>query len=161
MCVISCSIMSNSVAPWTVACQDPLSMEFSNQEYWSQLPFPPRGDLPNPGTEPVSCVFTTSTTWEALASIKLHILLKKNLNLLFAFIPSSYFLFYIWFIYIFFFFLIGLTKSMSSLLILKSLEFNYCRFCLFLKFLLILSIFFLLIFELLFYSFSNFFVSIA
>ena len=78
-----------------VACQAPLSMEFSSQDYWSPLPFPPRGDLPNPGTEPVSCVFTTSTTWEALASIKLHIIIKKILNLLFAFIPSSYFLFYI------------------------------------------------------------------
>ena len=38
--------------PWTVACQAPLSMGFSRQEYWSGLPFPPPGDLPNPGTEP-------------------------------------------------------------------------------------------------------------
>ena len=34
---------------WTVACQDPLSMRFSRQEYWIGLPFPPAGDLPNPG----------------------------------------------------------------------------------------------------------------
>ena len=34
------SVVSNSVAPWTVACQSPLSMEFSRQEYWSGLPFP-------------------------------------------------------------------------------------------------------------------------
>ena len=33
----------------TVACQAPLSMEFSRQEYWSGLPFRPPGDLPNPG----------------------------------------------------------------------------------------------------------------
>ena len=35
-----------------IACQAPLSMEFSKQEYWSGLPFPPPEDLPNPGTEP-------------------------------------------------------------------------------------------------------------
>ena len=61
VCVISCSVVSNSVAQWTVACQAPLSMEFSSQEYWSQLPFSPRGDLPNPGTEPVSCVLHWQT----------------------------------------------------------------------------------------------------
>ena len=38
--------------PWTVAGQAPLSMGFSRQEYWSGLPFPSPGDLPNPGTEP-------------------------------------------------------------------------------------------------------------
>ena len=37
------------VTPWTVACQSPLSMGFSKQEYWSGLPFPSPGDLPNPG----------------------------------------------------------------------------------------------------------------
>ena len=42
------------VAPWTVACQVPLSMGFSRQEYWSGLPFPSLGDLPDPGTEPTS-----------------------------------------------------------------------------------------------------------
>ena len=40
--------------PWTVAYQVPLSMEFSRQEYWSGLPFPSPGDLPDPGTEPGS-----------------------------------------------------------------------------------------------------------
>ena len=37
--------------PWTVACQAPPSMGFSRQEYWSGLPFPSPGDLPNPGIE--------------------------------------------------------------------------------------------------------------
>ena len=46
--------MSSSVTPWTVAHQAPLSMEFSRQEYWRGLPFPPPGDLPNPGIETVS-----------------------------------------------------------------------------------------------------------
>ena len=53
--------------------QAPLSMGFSRQEYWSGLPFPPPGDLLNPGIEPASLAslaladrfFTTSTTWEA------------------------------------------------------------------------------------------------
>ena len=35
--------------PWAVACQAPLSMGFSRQEYWSGLPFPSPGDLPDPG----------------------------------------------------------------------------------------------------------------
>ena len=40
--------------PWTVAHQAPPSMEFSRQEYWSGLPFPSPGDLPDPGIEPGS-----------------------------------------------------------------------------------------------------------
>ena len=39
---------------WTVARQAPLSLEFPRQEHWSELPFPPPGDLPDPGVEPVS-----------------------------------------------------------------------------------------------------------
>ena len=42
------------VTPWTVAYQAPLSMGFSRQEYWSGLPFPSPGDLPDPGIEPGS-----------------------------------------------------------------------------------------------------------
>ena len=42
------------VIPWTVAQQPPLSMELSRQEYWSVLPFPPPGDLLNPGIKPGS-----------------------------------------------------------------------------------------------------------
>ena len=40
------------MTPWTVACQAPLSIGFSRQEYWSGLPFPSLGDLPDPGIEP-------------------------------------------------------------------------------------------------------------
>ena len=54
----------------TAACQAPLSMGFSRQDYWSGLPRPPPEDLPNPGIEPTSFMspalaggfFTTSTT---------------------------------------------------------------------------------------------------
>ena len=42
------------VTPWTVACQAPLTMGFARQEYWSGLPCPPAGYLPDPGTEHVS-----------------------------------------------------------------------------------------------------------
>ena len=45
------------VTPWTLACQAPLSMEFSRQEYWSGLSFPSPGDLPDPGIKPKSLVF--------------------------------------------------------------------------------------------------------
>ena len=54
MQVCVCSVVSNSVTPWTVAYQVPLSMEFSRQEYWSGFPFPTPGDLPDPGIEPAS-----------------------------------------------------------------------------------------------------------
>ena len=42
------------VIPWTVAYQAPPSMGFSRREYWSGLPFPSPGDLPDPGIEPRS-----------------------------------------------------------------------------------------------------------
>ena len=47
----SLSCVQFFVTPWTVAQQAPLSMEFSRQEYWTGLPFPPSGDLPNPEIE--------------------------------------------------------------------------------------------------------------
>ena len=75
MCVLSCFSHFHPFAPsWTVARQAPLSMGFSRQEYWSELPFPSPGDLPNPGIESASPMspawaggfFTTSATWEVL-----------------------------------------------------------------------------------------------
>ena len=52
MCMLSCVRLF--VTPRSVAHQVPLSMEFSRQEYWSWLPFPPPGDFPNPAIEPES-----------------------------------------------------------------------------------------------------------
>ena len=60
-------------ALWTVACQSPLPMGFPRQEYWGWLPFPPPGDLQDPGIEAASLMspalaggfFITSATWEA------------------------------------------------------------------------------------------------
>ena len=55
VCILSCfSHVQFFVTQWTVACQAPLSMGFYRQEYWSGLPFPSPGDLPNPGIEPRS-----------------------------------------------------------------------------------------------------------
>ena len=45
------------VIPWTIAYQPPPSMGFSRQEYWTGLPFPSPGDLPDPGIEPGSPAF--------------------------------------------------------------------------------------------------------
>ena len=69
---------------WTVAWQAPLSMEFSRQEYWSELRFPPPGDLPHPGIEPeISCIsgigrqiLSHCTTWKP--SPNPHIPLKYS-----------------------------------------------------------------------------------
>ena len=54
MCVLSC--VQLFATPWTVARQAPLSVGFSRQEYWSEVPFPTPGALPNPGMEAVSLV---------------------------------------------------------------------------------------------------------
>ena len=48
------SVVSDCATPWTVACQAPLAMKFSRQEYWSGLPFPSPEHLSNPGIEPGS-----------------------------------------------------------------------------------------------------------
>ena len=63
------------VTKWIIARQAPLSMGFSKQEYWSGLPFPSPGDLPNPVIEPLSLMspaltggfFSASATREAPA----------------------------------------------------------------------------------------------
>ena len=52
--VVINSVVSDSMTPWTIVCQAPLSMEFSRPEYWSGLPFPSPRALPDPGIEPRS-----------------------------------------------------------------------------------------------------------
>ena len=59
------------VTPWTLAHQAPLSMGFSRQEYWSWLPFPLPGDLPDPGTE-------LSLASPALAAVYLPLSPRSN-----------------------------------------------------------------------------------
>ena len=94
------------VAPWTVAYQAPLFMEFSRQEYWSALPFPTPGNLPEPRDQThlssVSCIDSWSlyhwTTWEAPALThtlpKAHCLVSApppHLSVLLLFITAFYF----------------------------------------------------------------------
>ena len=86
--------------PWTVGLQAPTSMWFPRQEYWSGLPFPTPGDLPNTGFEPASPAWQADTLpltvgrWEAPHTWALHFLKAKNkkmgpmLNWLHA-LPSS------------------------------------------------------------------------
>ena len=77
VCVHALSHVWLVATPWTVALQVPLSMEFSRQEYWSELSFPTPGDLPDPGIQYVSLVspalagrfFTNCATWEAPAPV--------------------------------------------------------------------------------------------
>ena len=51
-CVFNHSVMSDFVTIWTIAHEEPLSMRVPRQEYWSGLPFPSPGDLPNPEIKP-------------------------------------------------------------------------------------------------------------
>ena len=64
--------------PWTVAHQSPLSIGFSRQEYWSGLPFPSPGDLPDPGIEPGSpALQAESLPTELLSQCPPHKKVKK------------------------------------------------------------------------------------
>ena len=89
--VLCCAKMLSRVwlfaTPWSVDRQGPLSMGFSRQEYWSGLPYPPPGNLPDPGIEPTALTspalsgrfFTTSATWEASNTrIDTKIILKQQ-----------------------------------------------------------------------------------
>ena len=79
-------VMSDSATPWAVACQAPLSMGFSRQEYWSGLPSLFPGHLPDLGIEPVSLTsltlaggfFIVSAAWEAPTGFKLLECHQKN-----------------------------------------------------------------------------------
>ena len=59
MCVQSLHHVQLFETPWTVACQAPLSMGLSQQEYWNGLPFPPPGDRPDPRIKPTTPVAFT------------------------------------------------------------------------------------------------------
>ena len=78
LCVCMPSNVWLFAASWTPTCQAPLSMKFSRKEYWSRLPLPILGHLPDPGIKPVSLAppavagrfFTTSATWEDQCSLE-------------------------------------------------------------------------------------------
>ena len=79
---VSHSVMPNSIIPWIVAHQAPLSMGFSRQEHWRRLPFPSPRDLPHPGIKPRSPALQADSLpseppekqswWETLACYKYY-----------------------------------------------------------------------------------------
>ena len=75
--------MSDSVTPWNVARQPPLSIGFSRQGYWSGLPFPFPGDLPDPRIESSSPVlvgrfFSPKTPGKPFNQLLFHLKRKKK-----------------------------------------------------------------------------------
>ena len=81
-----------TATPWTVAYEAPLSTGFSRQEYWSGLPFPSPGDLPNPGIEPGSPALQTDAlpseppgkqeSLKNLLKIQVHGTIPRNSDLM-------------------------------------------------------------------------------
>ena len=81
-CVLSHSSHVQPLATlWTISCHAPLSMGFSRQEYWTGLPCPPPGNLPDPGLKPASSVipciaggfFTTEAPGKPMLSLSWHL----------------------------------------------------------------------------------------
>ena len=77
------------VTPWTIALQAPLSIEFSSEECWSGLPFPPPGDLPDPGIKPASPAlqadsFTTEPPGKPM-NIRVHVCIPESVYHLYIF----------------------------------------------------------------------------
>ena len=78
MCACTLRSVQVFVTPWTIDRQAFLSIGFSRQEYWSGLPFPTPGDLPDLGLKPTSLAspalasgfFTNCSTWEALVKMR-------------------------------------------------------------------------------------------
>ena len=74
LCAKSLQLCLTLCDPMDCSCQAPVSIEFPRQEYWSGLPFPPPGDLPDPGIKSVSFIsltleggfFTPNISWETL-----------------------------------------------------------------------------------------------
>ena len=82
VCVKSLSHVQLFATPWTVGHQVPLSMGFPKQEYWSGLPFPSPGDLPDPGIEPQSSILQPDSLpfWASRADIIMVSQHKIKLN---------------------------------------------------------------------------------
>ena len=72
------------VTLWTIACQAPLPMAFSRQEYWSGLPFPSPGDLPNAGIEPRSPALQVDSLPTELWQKLVHMILSLSVCLRFG-----------------------------------------------------------------------------
>ena len=68
------------MTPWTAAHQAPLSMRFSRQGYWSGLPFPSPGDIPNPGIEPGSPALQADSLLTELQGFKIINIFSLNVS---------------------------------------------------------------------------------
>ena len=80
-CVLSCSVMSDSLRlPWTAAHQPPLSMGILQARYWSGLPWPLPEYLPNPGIKPRSALQADSFPTESPSNFKIKTLFKRDLQ---------------------------------------------------------------------------------
>ena len=89
------------VTPWTVACQIPLSIGFSGQEWWSGMPFPSPGDLPDPRIEPRSSALQADSLSTKLLGKLFSIYYNYSFNIM--------------------------RKYNSKVICLDSLKHSYCR----------------------------------
>ena len=81
---VSSWVMSNTETPWAVACQASLFMKFSRQEFWCGLPFPPPGDIPDPGIEPPQISYIAGrffTVWGTTEAYELQQILSSEYQL--------------------------------------------------------------------------------
>ena len=82
--LVVCGLVAKScltiVTPWTVAYQASPSMGFSRQDYWSGLPFPSLGDLPDPGIKPRSPALCRQTLLPSEPPGKSNVLLELKTN---------------------------------------------------------------------------------
>ena len=81
--------MFDSVTPWTIAHQAPLSMEFSREEYWNGLPFSSPGDPPDPGMEPGSPTLQADSLPSELLSPKCINITSFKIKFLFLQIKAT------------------------------------------------------------------------
>ena len=88
-CLVTKSCLTLAT-PWTVACQAPLSVGFSKQEYWSGLPFPSPGDVPDPGIEPGSPALQANSLPTELWGKPLYPLDVSNSNHLLQAVTANY-----------------------------------------------------------------------
>ena len=110
VCVVSCSVVSISVASWPIACQAPLPTEFSRQGDWSGGPFPSLGDLLYPGIETVALAspvlagrfVTSSAIWDAHIYMNLRKNTYTDIHIYIFFNSEKYIYIYIY-IYIYLF----------------------------------------------------------
>ena len=94
MLALSISHVRIFVTPWTLLHQIPLSMAFSRQEYWSELPFTSPGDLPDQGMEPGSSALQADSLLID-TSLRVIICSYKNLFKIFSYIKTLFMNYYL------------------------------------------------------------------